>query len=127
MTAQDQLPDLSMDSNALYREDTYTDRRIGTLRQLTPVDAEGAIDGSRAVRYSGQTQLMTPAGALQLVFEIEADSMQQAIERFPVAAKQSLEQTMEELKEMQRQQASSIVVPGQGGGMGGSSGGFRMP
>ena len=31
-------------------------------------------------------------------------------------ARQAVERTMEELKEMQRQQASSIVVPGRGNG-----------
>ncbi len=133
MSEQDQMPEIRMDAATMYREDTYTDRRIGTLRQLTPVDADGAIDGSRPVLYSGQTQLMTPAGPLPLNFDIEAESMSEAIERFGPAAEVALEQTMEELQEMRRQQASSIVVPGQGGvggpgGMGGpGGGGIQMP
>ncbi len=55
--------------------------------------------------------------------------MAEAAANFGDAAKAAFEKTMEELKEMQRQQASSIVVPGIGtGGMGGMGGGnIRMP
>jgi len=127
MTDQEQqMPEIVMDETTMYREETYTDRRIGTLRQLTPVDADGAIDGSRPVIYSGQTQLMTPAGPLPLAFDIEADSFKEAIERFGTAAEAALESTMEELQELRRQQASSIVVPGQGG-VGGGIGGMGGP
>ena len=57
---------------------------------------------------------MTPGGALPLNFEIPADSLEGAIEGFGDAAQQAVESTMEELREMQRQQASSIVVPKSG-------------
>jgi hypothetical protein len=30
--------DLRMDAGALYREDVYTDQRLGTIRRLVPVD-----------------------------------------------------------------------------------------
>ncbi len=131
----EQTPEIRMDASTLYREDTYTDRQIGTIRQLTPVDATGAIDGSRPVLYSGQTQIMTPGGPLPLSFELEAESLDEAVERFGPAAEVALEQTMEELKELRRQAASSIVVPGQGGagggmggpGVGGPGGGIQMP
>ena len=55
---------------------------------------------------------MTPGGALPLSFEIKTDNLKDAVAAFGDAAKQAVEHTMEELKEMQRQQASSIVVPG---------------
>ena len=119
---EQQMPEIVMDATTMYREETYTDRRIGTLRQLTPVDADGNTDEARPIIYSGQTQLMTPAGPLPLAFDIEAESFKEAIERFGPAAEAALESTMEELQEMRRQQASSIVVPGQGGGMGGMGG-----
>jgi hypothetical protein len=66
---------------------------------------------------------MTPGGALPLNFEIPAENLEDAISGFGDAAQQAVEQTMEELREMQRKQASSIVVPGGGmdpGAMAGS-------
>jgi hypothetical protein len=40
-----------------------------------------------------------------------------AVGKFPEAAKQAVDSTMEQLKEMQREAASSIVIPEAGGGM----------
>lgn len=103
--------DLAMDKDSLYREDTYTDRRIGTIRVLTPVTGAGVPDPGRAVLYVGETQLMTPAGVLPLAFEIEAGSLAEAIERFGVAANEGVERTRRELEQLRREAASSIIVP----------------
>ncbi len=104
-----------MDSNQLYLEEVFTDRRIGSIRRLTPVDTNGKPDPSRPVAYVGQAQMMTPAGALPLSFEIEAKNLAQAAEAFGDAAAKAAEETVEELKALQREAASSLVVPGQGG------------
>lgn len=126
------LENLKMDPASLYREDSFTDQRVGTLRRLTPVSSDGSDDPSRPVRYIGQSQMMTPMGPLPISFEIEADSLQQAVENYAEEAKKAVEQTLEELKEMRRQAASQIVVPESGGGMGGpggmpGGGGIQMP
>lgn len=113
------LSDIQMEKDTLYREELYTDRKIGAIRVLIPVTASGADDSSREVIYSGQTQIMTPAGALPINFEIDANSIGEAAEKFGNAAKEGIEQTMKELEEMRREAASSIVLPGAGGGMGG--------
>lgn len=122
--------EIQMDTANLYREEVFTDNTVGTLRRLTPVTAAGEADPSRAVQYVGSTQVLTNAGPLPLSFEIEAGSLSEAAAAFGEAAGQAFEQTMEELREMQRQQASSIVVPkgGMGGGMGpgGGAGGGKI-
>jgi len=123
--SNDQLPEIKLDIENLYREEMFTDHKVGTLRKMTPVTAEGEVDSSRDVLFVGQAQMMTPAGALPLNFEIEATSLADALDKFGAEAQACLERTLEELREMQRQQASSIVVPGQGGGMGG--GGIQLP
>jgi hypothetical protein len=105
-------PEINMDANALSREEVFTDSRVGTIRKMTPVTVNGDIDHTRPVQFIGSTQIMTPGGALPLSFEIETDTLEGAVAAFGDAAKQAVERTMEELKEMQRQQASSIVVPG---------------
>ena len=124
--------EIRMDASNLYREETFTDNKVGTLRRITPVNADGEADTSRNVQFVGSTQVLTAAGPLPLSFEIEAETLTEAAEAFGDAAKASFEQTMEELKEMQRQQASQIVVPKGGmdpmGGMGGMGGGnIQMP
>jgi hypothetical protein len=116
MAAPTDLPDIQLDSTSLYREEIFTDRRAGTIRRLTPVTPQGENDGTRFVLYSGQTQLLTPAGVLPLAFEIEADSLADAIGKFPDAVKIALEQAIDEAREMRREAATRIVVPDAGAG-----------
>jgi hypothetical protein len=116
MAAQNDLPDVKLDTAGLYREEVFTDRRAGTIRKLTPVTIDGAEDASRQVLFSGQTQLLTPAGVLPLVFEIEATTLKEAIDKFPEGVKGALEQAIDEARELRREQASRIVVPEVGGG-----------
>ncbi len=110
-----------MNPSELYREETFTDRKIGSLRRLIPLRADGSDDATRPALYIGQTQMLTPIGALPLQFEIEAASLTEAAARFGAAAQQAAQETIEELKEMRREAASSIVIP-QGGGQGGMDG-----
>jgi len=112
MSQMDNAPEIEMDVTALTREEVFTDGKIGSIRKLTPVTLEGEQDTSRQVQFVGSTQIMTPGGALPLSFEIETETLEGAVAGFGDAAKLAVERTMEELKEMQRQQASSIVVPG---------------
>ncbi|NNE05664.1 MAG: hypothetical protein HKO64_11125 [Xanthomonadales bacterium] len=120
--------DIEMDASALTREDVFTDNRIGTIRRLTPVTPDGEQDSGRDVQYIGSTQIMTPAGALPLNFEIPAANLSEAISGFGEAAKEAVDRAMEELKELQRQAASSIVVPKAGMDPGAVGGGkIQMP
>jgi hypothetical protein len=111
MPAPNEAPDPRMDAQDLYREDIYSDRKVGTIRVLTPVKSDGTPDPARSVSYIGQAQIMTPAGVLPLSFDIEAGTLAEACHRFSDAAKVAFDETMAELQEMRRQQASSIVIP----------------
>ena len=127
--------ELAMEAGDLYLEEVFTDRRVGTLQRLTPVDASGNRDAGRPVLYVGQTQLMSRMGALPLSFEIPAASLEEAVAKFGEAANQALQETMQKVEEMRREAASSIIVPEAGGfgggtppGMPGAGGGrIRMP
>jgi hypothetical protein len=123
---QQQLPEIKLDVAQLYREEIFTDRKAGTLRRLVPVLADGKDDSARPVLYSGQTQLLTPAGVLPLAFELEASSLEDACNKFPEAVKIAIEQAIEEAREMRREQASRIVVPDAGGMGGPPAGGGRI-
>jgi len=118
MAAQNDLPEVELDPKGLYREDVFTDRRAGSIRCLTPVTADGTPDSTRPVLYSGQTQLLTPAGVLPLGFEIEAQTLAEAVQKFPDGVRVALAQAIDEAREMRREAASRIVVPEVGAGVG---------
>ena len=132
-------PELRMDPTSLYREEVFTDRKIGTIRVMTPVTSLGGPDASRPVIYVGETQLLTTGGLLPLVFEIEATSLGDAADKFAEGAEMAIERTRREIEQMRREQASQIIVPdsmpggglrgpGLGGpGMGGPGGGLIRP
>jgi hypothetical protein len=132
MPAKSDLPEVRLDPAGLYREEIFTDRRAGTIRRLTPVTVDGSVDPQRPVLFSGQTQLLTPAGVLPLVFEIEGKTLEEALAKFPEGVNAALEQAIDEAREMRREAASRIVVPevgsaGIGPGPGpGSSGGGKI-
>lgn len=122
------LPEIKLETDSLYREEVFTDRRAGTVRRMTPVLPDGSADTSRPVIYMGQTQLMTPGGVLPLGFEIEAPDLAIAIERFPEAVRRALEEAIEEAQQMRREAASRIVVPEGGAALGQSLGSkIKMP
>ncbi|MCB1624529.1 MAG: hypothetical protein KDI32_08075 [Pseudomonadales bacterium] len=123
MAEEQELPEIKVDVKSLYREEVFTDRQAGTIRCLTPVDATGAVDSSRAVEYSGQTQLLTPGGVLPLSFELTATTLTEACAQFPAAVKGAIEQAIDEAREMRREAASRIVVPGVGAAAGPPAGG----
>src|SRR6267154_588533 len=120
--AEQTSSELKVDPASLYLEEIFTDRRIGTIRRMTPVKKDGERDAARAVLYVGETQVLTPAGALPIAFEIGAGSLEEAAEKFGPLAKEAIERTVKELQELRRQAASSIVIPQGGlppaGGMG---------
>lgn len=121
MSTDPQMPDIRFDAASLYQEDVFTDRAAGTIRRLRPVTIAGEPDASRPVLFSGQTQLLTPGGVLPLGFEIEAASLEEAIEKFPQAVHGALQQAIEEAQEYRREAQSRIVVP-EAGAMGGLGG-----
>jgi len=100
-----------MDATSLYREEVVTDRRVGTIRVMTPIKTDGSTDASRPVLYVGEAQLLTQAGLLPLVFEIDATSLTDAIDKFAAGATTAIDRTRRELEELRREAASQIVVP----------------
>ena len=127
---EDRGSEAKMDADNLYREEIVTDRKVGTLRMMTPIKNDGTVDAARATLFVGEAQIMTQAGPLPINFEIEGKNLAEAVAHFGDAAKEGIERTVRELQELRRQQSSSIVVPGAGGmgGMGGMGGGkLQLP
>ena len=129
---EERVTEPKMEPESLFLEEVFTDRRVGTIRRLTPVKGDGTVDTTRSVSYIGETQIMTSVGALPINFEIDAKNLAEAAAKFGPEAKDAIERTVRDLQEMRRQAASSIVVPQGGmgglGGMGGAGGGkIQMP
>jgi hypothetical protein len=122
----DRLPEPTMDPSALYREEMYTDRKVGMIRVLVPVKPDGSADSARSALYVGEAQIYTNVGALPLSFEIEARNLAEAVAGYAAAAKEAVEQAVRELQDLRRQAASSIVIP-KGGAGGFGAGGLGGP
>lgn len=108
--------DLKVDVTNLYREENITDLKVASIRRLTPVDADGNPDESRAPVFMGSTHVMTPEGPLPIQATLQANNLKEAIEAFPKDMEVALNQMIEQLQRMQQAQKgkddSRIIVPG---------------
>ena len=119
-----------MNPQDLWLEVIFTDRRVGTIRRMTPVKGDGTPDSSREVLFVGETQVLSQVGTLPITFALEAKTLEEAAKQFGGAAKTAIERAVKELQELRRQAASSIVIPQGGlppGGMPGGGGKIQMP
>jgi hypothetical protein len=112
-TDQNSMKKIAVDQNNLFREETFTDVKIASIRRLTPVKPDGSQDYTRKSIFIGLTQLVSPQGPIPIQFPIEAKNLKEAMEQFPVAMNQTIEKMIEEAKELKRQEDSRIIVPGQ--------------
>ena len=103
--------ELNVDTKNLYREESYTDLKVASLKRLVPVTSAGEPDPSREPRFIAQTQLMSQVGPVPVSALIEARTLEEAIAKFPEAVSRAVEEMIEEAREIQRQEASRIVVP----------------
>lgn len=107
----EKLSDVRMDTANLYREESYTDLKTGGIRKLVPVLLDGSEDTSRDAIFTGHTQLMSPHGPLPLQGAIEAKTLAEAAQNFPLAMEEAMNRMIEEAQQYQREQASRIVTP----------------
>ena len=106
------LSEIKLDESNLYKEEVFTDLRVGSLKQLTPVTKTGERDLGRPMVFVGETQLMSQVGPLPVQTRIEAENLAAAMEKFPAAIQTAVEAMIDEVKELQRKEMSRIVVPG---------------
>lgn len=105
------LDELQIDTKNLFKEETFTDLKVGTIRRLTPVTSDGSPDAARKAVFIAQTQIMSNMGPLPVQYEIVASTMAEAVQNYPAAIKAGIDQLMEDAKEMQRREMSKIVTP----------------
>ena len=113
---------VQFDSSNLFREETFTDLRSGTITRLSPVKVDGSDDPSRTAQFIARTQIMTEMGVLPIEAPMKVVSLQAAIEQFPQAVEDALEDLARRIEQRQREASKRIVTPDQLGGMGGMGG-----
>jgi hypothetical protein len=104
--------DFSVDRQNFYREESFTDLKVATIRRLSPVKPDGSVDKTRKTVFIGQTNIMTPGGALPIQAVIQAKQLQQAVKRFPEAMQAAVDKLAEEVQKMKQQEESQIITPG---------------
>jgi len=109
------LEAIEVDRENLYVEEVFTDLKVATLRRLSPVKPDGSPDPTRRTLFHGQTQLLSQMGPLPVSCEIDASNLEEAMQKFPAAIADAIERMVEEARELQRQEASRIIVPGAAG------------
>jgi hypothetical protein len=105
--------DIQIDGENLWKEENFTDLKVGTIRKLTPIKIDGTDDEGREAIWSATTNIMTPNGALPISGEIEATNLAEAVAKFPAAINDAIKQLQEEMIRMQQEQASQIITPNQ--------------
>ena len=115
----DQQVELNVDKNNLYREESITDLKVGSIRLLKPIKIDGSDDSAREEIFIGHTQIMSPQGMIPLQARLTAKTLEAALDEFPNAMQQALAKMVEEVKKMQQEEAnqagqddSRIIVPG---------------
>ncbi len=110
--------DFTVARDNLYREDSITDLKSASIRCLTPVKSDGAIDDSREKIFVGHTQLMSPQGMVPLQAKLEASTLEEAMDRFPAAMQKAMDEMIENARRMHQEQErmkkdneSRIIVP----------------
>lgn len=110
------VAEITLDRKGLYREETYTDLKAGSIQALTPVHEDGSVDDSRAPLFMGEAHLMSPSGPLPVRCEIDAKNLTEALDKFPEAVNEAVDRMIEQAREMQHQEAGRIITPGGAGG-----------
>ena len=111
---QQGLDQIQVDTANLYREESFTDLKVASIRRLVPIKIDGSDDDSRPAIYTGSAHIMSQMGPVPVNAQIEASSLLEALEKFPDAIKEGIDRMIEEAKDVQRQESSRIVVPGAG-------------
>ncbi|MGD8267225.1 MAG: cytoplasmic protein [Desulfobacterales bacterium] len=109
--------DFTLEHDNLYREQSYTDLKAGSIRRLLPVKPDGSPDESRSEIFVGTTQLMTNEGPLPVQARLMANSFKEALAVFPETMRKATMEMIAQFEQLQQKMKaeadSRIIVPGQ--------------
>ncbi|MDF7807507.1 hypothetical protein P4E94_08665 [Pontiellaceae bacterium B12219] len=111
MAEQQSLDNMQIDGSNLWKEENFTDLQVGSIRKLSPIKIDGSDDDSRKASWSATTNIMTPSGALPISGDIEAETLEEAVNKFPEAIQEAIKKLQDDMIRMQQEQANRIVTP----------------
>ena len=109
--SENSLENILLDGSNLWKEENFTDLKVGTIRKLTPIKVDGSEDESRTATFAATTNIMTPNGALPVSGEIDATNLEEAVDKFSDAINAAIKKLQEDMIKMQQEQANKIVTP----------------
>jgi hypothetical protein len=111
---EQKITNIQINTDNLYKEESFTDLTFATIRRLTPIKIDGSPDESREAIFTGMAQLMSPNGPIPVQCIIDgAKTLNDAAAKLPDAIEKSVQAMIAEAQEMERKEASRIVMPGQ--------------
>ena len=102
--SQMNMNEAQLDKENLYREETYTDMKIGSLHKLIPIKIDGTPDESRPAHFTARTQLMSPSGPVPVQADLKAETLETALEEFPSAISVAVEEMVSQAQKFQQEQ-----------------------
>ncbi len=110
--SESKITSIKIDANNLYKEESFSDMTYVSIRRLTPVKLDGSVDANRETIYTGMAQLMSPNGPVPVHCMIEgAKTLEEAVAKLPEAIEKTVQEMIAEAREMERQEASKLIVP----------------
>lgn len=98
-----------VDRANLYKEESYTDLKVASIRKLIPIKVDGSDDKDRLPVFIGHAELISPQGPIPVQAPLHATDLDAAITELPAAMeKVALEVRDNYLKMQQEQQQQSI-------------------
>lgn len=112
--SESRMTNITINPDNLYKEESFSDLTYVTIRRLSPVKIDGSTDANRETIFTGMAQLMSPNGPIPVHCIIEgAKSLEEAVAKLPESIEKTVQAMIAEAKEMDRQEASKLIIPGQ--------------
>lgn len=110
--SEPKMTNITIDISNLYKEETFSDLKYVSIRRLIPVKIDGSEDPGREIMFTGMAQLMSPNGPVPVHCIIEdAKNLEDAVAKLPDAIEKTVQAMIDEAREMERQEASKLIVP----------------
>jgi hypothetical protein len=94
----------AVDRANLYREESYTDLKVASIRKLIPIKVDGSDDKDRLPVFIGHAELISPQGPIPVQAPLKATSLDAAITELPVAMEKVALEVRDNYLKMQEQQ-----------------------
>ncbi len=96
-----------VDRSNLYREESYTDLKVASIRKLVPVKVDGSEDPDRIPVFVGHAELVSPQGPIPVQAPLTATNLDAAITELPSAMERAALEIRESYIKMQEEQNQS--------------------